>query len=130
MQLDQARVAICERTWFDNLDLALHVVRRHAAAAAVCALVGILPLALLNHALAERFDARLVSDSLSGSTYYLLGLLVMLEAPLATAPLTLFLGKALFVERPTCARSGAIFWAASDSCCCCKWWSAPCSSCR
>ena len=100
MQLDQARIAICERSWFDNLDLALHVLRRHAVAVAVCAVVGILPLALVNHALIDRVDDRLMSDSLGESTYMLMGLLVMLEAPLATAPLTLFLGQALFVERP------------------------------
>jgi hypothetical protein len=100
MELDQARIAICERSWFDNLDLALHVLRRHAKAVALCALVGILPLALGNHLLVVRFDNRLLSDELSGPSYYILILLVMIEAPLATAPLTLYLGQALFIEQP------------------------------
>ena len=32
MQLDQARIAIRERSWLDNLDLALQVIRAHGAA--------------------------------------------------------------------------------------------------
>ena len=49
MQLDQSRIAICERSWLDNLDLALHVIRDRALPLAASALVGILPLAALNY---------------------------------------------------------------------------------
>ena len=131
VQLDQARIAICERSWFDNLDLALHVLRRHAKAAAVCAAVGVLPLAILNQALIVRFDDRLLGDEFSPSSYYLAVLLVMLEAPLATAPLTLYLGQALFVERPDRAGHRARFLGLPcRNCCCCRASSGRCSWCR
>ena len=100
MQLDQARIAIHERTWSDNLDLALHVMARYAAPLAVCATVGILPLALLNHALLNPalFDD-FQEDAFARGAYWLV-LIVMIEAPLATALVTLYLGQALFADRP------------------------------
>ena len=91
MQLDQAHVAIRERTWLENLDLALHVARAYLPSLAVCAVVGILPLAVFNHWLTTPGD-------------YWLVLLVMIEAPLATAPITLYLGQALFLDQPRAGR--------------------------
>jgi hypothetical protein len=111
MQLDQARITICERSWLDNLDLALHVIRIHAAALAASALAGILPMALLNYALLNRLHTRRFPDDMSPSAFGFAVLLVMIEAPLATAPLTLYLGQALFVERPKAARIARDFLA-------------------
>lgn len=101
MQLDQATITIAERPWVDNLDLALHVARRHFWPLLGCGLAGILPFALLNQwmfaaALGESDDP----GDLFATGYWLL-IFVMIEAPLATAPVTLFLGQALFDVRST-----------------------------
>jgi hypothetical protein len=110
VELDQARIAIHERTWSDNLDLALHVLARHAGPLAVCALLGIVPLALVNHALAASVLVdEFQEDAFSSGSYWLL-MLVMIEAPLATALVTLYLGQALFVERPRPLQIAREFW--------------------
>ena len=100
MQLDQSRIAICERTWADNLDLALHVLRHYGGPLAVCALATIVPLAVFNHMFITWMQPDLLSDDALPSVFYWMACLVLIEAPLATAPVTLYLGQALFVERP------------------------------
>jgi hypothetical protein len=100
VQIDQARIAIHERTWLDNLDLALHVARAHAKGLAIAALVGIGPAALLNYALVVRLHGDGFPEAVRPGSYVLMAFLILLEAPLATAPLTLFLGHSLFVEHP------------------------------
>jgi hypothetical protein len=105
MQLDRARIAIHDRRWSDNLDLALHVIGRHAAPLAICAMLGITLPALANHTLLAPFAADEFRDSLAG-VYYWLVIFVLIEAPLATALVTIYLGQALFIEHPT-ARSTA-----------------------
>jgi hypothetical protein len=104
VQLDQARIAICERTWLENLDLALHVAGRHGGRLVASALAGILPFALLNHWLLGWQAGDVFLQENWGLTWYWAMLLVMIEAPLATAPLTLYLGQALFVDRPNGGR--------------------------
>ena len=104
MQLDQARIAICERTWLENLDLALHVAGRHGGRLAASALAGIVPLALVNHVLLNSASGDSFYEENWGLTWYWSVLLVMIEAPLATAPLTLYLGQALFVDKPKAGR--------------------------
>ncbi len=101
MQLDQARIAIAERSWFEILDLALHVIRRHAGPLALAALAGIAPFALINHLLSTSGLRDTDDPGPLFTRGYWLMLLVMIEAPLATAPLTLYLGQALFVDRPS-----------------------------
>ena len=110
MELDQARIAIHERTWSDNLDLALHVLSRHAGPLAVCALVGIVPLALINDALVGSVLVDEFQEGAFSMAGYWLVLLVLIEAPLATALVTLYLGQALFVERPRPAAIAREFW--------------------
>jgi len=100
MQLDQARIAIRERSWSENLDLALHVLRTHGAALAGCALIGMAPAALLNHAALTWAHSGSFAEESRRPTYYFLMILVMIEAPLVTAPITLYLGRALFVAKP------------------------------
>jgi hypothetical protein len=101
VQLDQAHIAIHERSFGDNLDLALHVLRRHGGPLAMCAIVLIAPLAVANHLLLELARPDSFTDTLTGDVYYWLVVLVLIEAPVATALVTLYLGQALFVERPT-----------------------------
>ena len=98
MQFDQARIAIHERSWFDNLDLALHAIRSGGSGLLASAVVGMLPAACLNYFLTRASHSNSYDDR---SGFWFLSIwLVMIEAPLATAPMTLYLGQSLFDERP------------------------------
>ncbi len=110
MQLDQAQIAICERSWLDNLDLALHVLRSRAAGIAATALAGIVPLTALNYLLLSLAHSRRFSGDMTSGAIVVSTLLVMLEAPLATAPLTLYLGQAMFVNKPRPRQIAREFW--------------------
>lgn len=101
MRIDQARIAIRERSWLDNLDLALHVIRAHAGAVLVAALVGALPMAIVNFAIVNFAYGTQLAEEAGFDAFVLATVLVMIEAPLATAPLTLYLGQALFLEKPS-----------------------------
>lgn len=110
MQFDKTRIAIRERSFLDILDLALQVIREHARPLALWLAAGIVPFALLNTLLL----GGLVESTLELEVTYdfaemvgglalfvvLLGMLVVLEIPLATSLATLYLGKALFEEAP------------------------------
>jgi hypothetical protein len=109
MQLDKTLIAIRERGFLDILDLALRVWRARLAAIWFVAAVGILPFAIANHLLLEGmvwgFDL-LSADQppdelvLGWMLYlYIVMLLVLIEIPLATAPLTLYLGQMAFSQR-------------------------------
>jgi len=100
MQLDCNQIVIRERGWLDLLDLALRVIRVYAWPLIVTLAIGVLPAMLLNAwllaGLAEpQFDETFPADYLS----YML-LLVVAETPLATSLATLYLGEAVFLERP------------------------------
>jgi hypothetical protein len=101
VQLDQSRIAICERSWAENLDLALQVMRAYGLPLALCAVAMIVPLAVLNHLFITSIFPDLWAEDATSGIYYWLTCLVLIEAPLATAPITLYLGQALFVEKPT-----------------------------
>lgn len=100
MQIDHARIAIRERSWSDNLDLALHVIRSRAAGVVAAGLAGALPMIALNYVIINAFYGTQLAEGANYWAMALAALLVMIEAPLATAPLTLYLGQALFVEKP------------------------------
>ena len=105
MQLDKTRIAIRERSFADVLDLALHVLRDHAGplAAAFCA--GVAPVALFNYWLLGGWVTSDVYDVEDIWQFvWLNSWLTCFEVPLATAPMTLYLGQALFVERPNPAK--------------------------
>jgi hypothetical protein len=91
MAYDRMLVQIRERSFLDVLDLALVVVRHRPITIGLAALAGIAPFAALN--------AMLTSDS--EFPLWLFMLLVLLEAPWATAPLTAVLGGLMFGQRPT-----------------------------
>jgi hypothetical protein len=99
MRFDQARVAIRERSWLENQDLALHVARVHGRALLACAVVGILPFAIVNHVIANP-ELVLGRHRDSDAIIYLTLVLSLIEAPFATALITLYLGAALFDDRP------------------------------
>lgn len=100
MQFDRTRIAIRERSPLEVLDLALRVVRIHAPALAVALAVGVAPLWLLNHWLLAGLIADDLEFTYPGWHMFLMVLLILWEMPLATSPVTLFLGQALFTDRP------------------------------
>lgn len=95
MATERTLVQIRERSFLDLLDLALVVVRRRPLTLGMAALAGIAPFEALDEYL----------ESLAGDEAGPLWiLLVFLEAPLATAPLTVMLGGLMFGERPSAGR--------------------------
>lgn len=105
MQLDKTRVAIRERSFIDLLDLSLAVLREHAWPLALAWLVGAAPAALVNYwLLSDRFIPGAFDLSELPGYLFLLTLLTCWEIPLATAPMTLYLGQVLFFDRPDPAR--------------------------
>jgi hypothetical protein len=98
-------VQIRERGILDLLDLALVVVRHRPVTLGLAALLGIAPFAALN-AWVFSSDAEL-DPSIPLALW-------MVEAPWATAPLTLVLGGLMFGQRPTAGKVlGAILRSAS-----------------
>jgi len=105
MQQDRARVVIRERGFGDILDLALLLVREHPWQLFAAAAAGILPCYLLN---AWLLKPLLVDEAptFEQAVWYIYWsfTLALLETPLATALLTLYLGQAMFLDRPSLPR--------------------------
>ncbi|MEX0679675.1 MAG: hypothetical protein WD063_21580 [Pirellulales bacterium] len=101
MRIDHTRIAVRERSWLDNLDLALHVIRAHAGGLFASALVGVLPMTIINYAIIDYYYGAGLGEGAGFDAVTLATILVMIEAPLATAPLTLYLGQAMFLEQPS-----------------------------
>jgi hypothetical protein len=94
MQLDRPLILIRERGTLEQFDLALAVIRSRPSTIVATALAGIAPFAALNGALMWAFPDLAWSWPLW----------VVLEAQLATAPLTVVLGGMMFGERPRARR--------------------------
>jgi hypothetical protein len=109
VQLDKTRIAIRERNYLDVLDLALHVIRAYARPLALAFALGALPMMALNWWLLREY-AELDFEIGAPAAYviYML-ILVFFEAPFATAPITLYLGNAVFTERPGLRRLARTF---------------------
>jgi len=90
MRYDRTLVVIRERSFLDLIDLAMLVIRERPLVLTVAAALGIAPWAALN--------LWLLSDPDFNRIYW--GVLLILEAPWATAPLTLVLGDLMFDKRP------------------------------
>jgi hypothetical protein len=101
VQLDHTRIVVRERNYLEILDLALRVVRAFAGPLALAAAAGILPMAALNGLLVARWCPGDITLDAPARPILLTALLVLLEAPLATAGVTLCLGAAVFAERPS-----------------------------
>jgi hypothetical protein len=110
LQFDNTRIAIRERSFLDLLDLALLVIRRHAGPLLAALAAGAAPMVLLNTVLLGGFVEVITGDSLSDTGdetaaaafgYAMtVAMLVVWEMPLATSLVTLYLGAAMFDERP------------------------------
>ena len=100
MQLDQHRIVIRERSFVDLLDLALRVIRAYAAPLTGLFLLGVVPAMILNAYLLYGQDVQVHESYIPSEYVYYMVMLTLIEVPLATAPITLFLGHSLFMERP------------------------------
>ena len=100
MGIERTLVLIRERQLPDILDLSLAVVRQRPKALALAAVGGIAPFVILN--------AWIFSQVAEWGTAIPM-FLWMLEAPIATAPLTIVLGGMMFDQRPTVGRT-ALTW--------------------
>ena len=95
MNLEELSVAVRERSLAEQLDLALLLARRHAARLALLGLLGAAPWIALDWLLLAGSD-----PEQPAALAWLVVLLVM-QTPLATAPITAYLGEAMFSRQPT-----------------------------
>jgi len=105
-QLDNNRIAIRERTILEIMDLALLVVRSELVPLTMLLLIGAVPFALLNAwLLAPMAEPSYLEDAAVPVRYtFSMLLLVGWQLPLATAPLTLYLGQMMFRDQPAGAQ--------------------------
>lgn len=103
MQLDQTQIVIRARSLGEIGDLAMMVAHRFPGPTMLAGLLGALPWALMNLLLIGWIPVKEFSDSLAGgsgldfSRYaYLMFVLVVLQAPIAGAISTVWLGRAVF----------------------------------
>jgi hypothetical protein len=102
MQLDRTRIAIRERSLLETIDLSLFVLREFIGSILACALMAIVPLALLNYALVGWMVPTEYEGEWVGFRYlWSMTLLIFLEAPLASIFVVAFLGPAVFMEQRT-----------------------------
>ena len=101
MQLDQNRIVIRERSYLDILDLALRVIRVYVGPLALAFVCGVVPAACLNAWLLTDYTRQVFDRWAIANYMWHMFLLIVVEMPLVTAPVTLYLGEALFTERPT-----------------------------
>ncbi len=99
MAFDRTLVAVRERSMIDLLDLALVIIRERPRTIGLTALLGICPFLALNAWLFRWQDTQ--NSDATG----LAALLIAFELPLATAPLTMILGRIMFLDTP---RPGAV----------------------
>ena len=96
MKFDKSSIAIRERSLGDILDLALRVVRERFLPLCGLLLIGTVPFAVLNLWLVPPPDVLDMESEGAWTPLIQHGLLMVWEAPLATAAVTLYLGQVLF----------------------------------
>lgn len=98
MNFEATNIVIRERGFGEIMDLALKVARAHAGPLLAALLVGAAPWAVVNALVFNAMVSEnpLFDDSASYVVYMVIA--VVVEAPLATAPLTLYLGQATFAD--------------------------------
>jgi hypothetical protein len=110
LQLDKTRIAIRERSYVDILDLALRLCRAHAWPLFLTLAAGVVPMMLLNSWLLADYSELDFEFGFPLQYMFYMMLLVVLETPLATAAATLYLGEALFADRPDARTIARKFW--------------------
>ena len=99
MNFDVTHIVIRERGFAEIMDLALKVVRAHLPSLLFCGLLGAAPWAIVNGLLLNGLvDVLDLEENAFFFVYYML-LLVTVQTPLATAPITLYLGQVTFLEK-------------------------------
>lgn len=100
MQLDNTRITVRERNYFDTLDLALRVIRAYGWRLALALAAGAVPMMVLDAWLLAGY--READFQLGFPVRYMMWTLVLVawQVPLAGAPATLYLGHVLFGEQP------------------------------
>ncbi len=98
MQLDNTRIPIRERNLLDILDLSLKVTVAFMGPLLFTTAAAVVPLMLLNWWLIGWVPSEGEEAGASARYVWLMAQLVFIEAPLASVPTTLFLGKAMFFQ--------------------------------
>ncbi|WP_417749078.1 hypothetical protein [Rosistilla oblonga] len=119
MQLDRTHVVVRPRSSSELCDLALLLMRQYFFPLCVAFFVGVLPFALLNALLIgwlpieSEFEGLADDETLAWRTEYvvLMASLIFLEAPLAGIFATLYIGQAVFEQRPTWRQVAQDAWA-------------------
>jgi hypothetical protein len=93
---DRTLIQIRERSFLDLLDLSLYVVRARPVELGAAALAGIAPWAVINYRVLEE----------PGFPAWAWLLLLLFEAPWATAPICLVLGELMFLNPQDYRRTG------------------------
>ncbi len=96
MMLDNHRIVIRERGYLELLDLGLRVLRSQAGPFFLALLAGVGPFVVLNAWLLNRAAAVPAGGGPPWLFLFLMLIAVLWELPLATAPATMCLGRALF----------------------------------
>jgi len=110
VQLDRTRIAIRERGLLEILDLSLQVVRAYARPLCLACMAGALPFALLNEWLIGWMTDHPNVWLARGRYFWVMTLLVFIEAPLAVVPITLYLGDAMFLQQTSAWRIATGCW--------------------
>jgi hypothetical protein len=111
MQLDRTRIAIRERGLLETIDLSLHLIRLFAGPLIACALLAIVPLALINYFLVGwMMPTEIDVDSIGFRYFWNMTVLVFLESPLASVFIVAYLGPAVFIEERTLRQVAAASW--------------------
>lgn len=108
MQLDHTNIVIRERSASDTLDLSLFVVRRNLGNLLLLLAIGAAPFAIVNYLALGwmlEVDRRDYDDfgvvSFSVRHYFWMVALIIVQAPIATAFMTRYLGDYIFVGQPS-----------------------------
>jgi hypothetical protein len=103
-ELENTRIAVRERNLREVLDLSLHVFARNFGPVMLAIVAGALPFALANAWLLRKLldDSEFTASEWEYAMW--LGLLVFLQLPLASSVATVYLGQAMFVEKPSWRR--------------------------
>ncbi len=94
MNLDHLTLVVRERTVGELFDLALLMGRRHAWNVSILFLIGAAPWVLLDYLCMQLMP----TEGWTGLTWWMV--LLLFHLPLASAPLTAYLGEAMFTARP------------------------------
>lgn len=110
MQLDKTQIAIRERGLLEIYDLALLVTKCYWKRILLSLAIFGIPVSLLNFFLLYSLQIEVGVWDVSAQFFTLTVVLIYLEAPLVTVPLTMFLGDALFHDKPDWRRAFLGFW--------------------